>query len=292
MDLKLRQQQFNFGAFARLRCAPLASAKFSEHATFAQAADAIETVFWLGLGVELSVYPDEAVQGLLSRSKSVVLELEKAAGERLDLVMPEIQRLELAELLERGQAHHFPDRIAPEQALLPYFHGAVQLSHRMNGDSLGAVFREFLMFSTPTEWDELVRPPASVDTVNYLVLHRPHTPMLSLESLIAGFFCTVKDMIPWKGLFTILEQDDVIGGSKSTLVRRIGRITGWSLDLNLAGSNERFLGIAEVAAAMIHDISTLPGSTVVADAQTFKDMVRDLAEVWKGFHPKFLTMTA
>ncbi len=260
--------------------------------TFTQAGEAIETVFWLGLGVELGVYPLEPTQRLLSLSRSFVSDLDRGINDRLELVMPEIQRLELAELLARGQVDGFPDRIAPERGLLPYFSNAVHLSHRMNRDLLGAAFREFLMFSSERQWSDMLQSSLSVDVVNDLVLHRPTTLKLSLESLVAGFFSTVKDMIPWSGLFTTLDEDDSIIGSRSTLMRRLGRITCWSLDFNLGAPNERFLGIAAIGAAAIREMSTFMGPNLAVDTEAFKTAIGALAEGWKGFHPKFLIMAA
>lgn len=287
-----KQQQFNFAAFTRLRWPSLPSSDVSQPITFTVAASAIESVFWLGLGGELGAYPEAQTQRLLILSKSLISEIEKDNEDRLKIAIPEIQRLELAELLERGRADHFPDRIEREHRLLPYFHNAVYLSHRMNGDLLGSSFREFLMFAGDREWAEVIGNPVSVDVVSDLLVHRHMPTRQSLESVVAGFFSSVKDMITLSDFFSTLEADDSVSGSKSTLIRRVGRITCWCFDFNLAEVKDRFLETAAVAEAVLHNTSTLAATSVTLDAEAFNDAILMLANRWERFHPKFLTMTA
>ncbi len=150
----------------------------------------------------------------------------------------------------------------------------------MNADLLGSSFREFLMFAGQREWTEVIRSPVSVDLVGDLVLHERMPVRPSLESIIAGFFSTVKGMITLINFFSTLAADDAVSGSRSTLIRRAGRITCWCFDLNLTATKNRFLEIAAVAKAVLHDVSRFTTTAVTLDEMAFDEGIITLADRW------------
>lgn len=258
--------------------------KIGTKAEVARSRAALFEVFgWLILGMQLRYFHEKYVDELVSKHYEDLFPTDPDP-----LWESELRGLfpELGYMISRTRRTGREKRLylsfgygfaRPEELAIP-FRSALLLASRFARDPVAQIFSITLDFETQTTWERLVTRSQVEPEEILLAVNTDHAfpPVLTAETVYAGFFRVLDYMDGWRQLFGNLNgmaqsEEDLL-----ELERRARQLEGWRA--NLRDRKDRFIEIAKYVNEQLR--RELEAG---ARKDLFLDHVNDLIDYWLGY---------